>query len=165
MTCGCGYKGSARKMAFDVDEAYLYLKENGEVYTIRPAFSQSPRPAFFINVHLHRKHQWTGEEGVKRMIVSGRGKEDLKKWMIPFVARSGFSSVEEWMGKLIMLHGDEVTTKSWALYKVILSKGQTTLNSSLEMGLPLNTSEQVDMETNRLPASMGLPDSVGGATL
>ena len=127
MTCGCGYKGEGRKMAFDVDEAYLFLKAHGEVYTIRPAFSKAPSDDIFINVHLHRKHQWTGEEGIKRAIVSGQGKEILEKMMKPYAPRSGFASDKEWMEKLIKLHGEEVTTKSWTLYKVKLTKGQTTL--------------------------------------
>lgn len=127
MTCECGYKGEERKMAFDVDEAYAYLKRHGVVYTIRPNFSKS-----YINfspIHIHRNGKWTGEEGIKNSIAYGTGRKALEFMMRPEIVReSGFDSAEAWLNKLIELHGEEVTTKEWIIYWVELKKGQATLD-------------------------------------
>ncbi len=113
-------------MAFDVTEPYDYLRKHGEVYTVRPVFNP-PDTFALIPIHIHRRGKWTGELGTKKATTLGTGREALEMTMKPLVEKSGFASCKEWVEKLVELHGEEVTTRAWAIYWVRLTEGQTTL--------------------------------------
>jgi hypothetical protein len=129
MTCGCGYKGPEIKMAFDVDEAYDYLRKNGFVYTVRPSTGWTKGPYKRL-VHLHRKHKWTGETAMKEGVDFGTGGGNLMLSMGTWIAdknlhridASGFKTPEDWYAKLVEWHREEITSFRWAIFEVTLVK-------------------------------------------
>lgn len=120
MACSCGYEGNEFKMAFDADEAYKYLCENGLVYTIRPVFGASA--VIRARVHLHRAHKWTQQIAEKQLIKEGKGGETLLLAVstLNVVPQSGFLSQRAWLDKLSSMHGKHLTTFRWAIYLVKL---------------------------------------------
>lgn len=114
--CHCGYRGSGKKMAFDVDEAYNYLTLNLECYTVRPGHWLGLHS--YRAVHIHRNHRFANLVGVKVVVAMGDGKENLLIAMKSYLNKSGFKSVDEWYGKLVDMHGAWPTTHNWTMYRV-----------------------------------------------
>lgn len=121
-------------MAMDVDEAYRYLMACGTVYTVRPSWNDHPVDK--SNVHLHRKSKYTGDIAQKTLVARGAGEKVLVELMGMWVKDSGFKTVEEWIDKLIAMHGKAVTTKSFTIYKVELLFSLHNLKQDLEMVYP-----------------------------
>lgn len=104
-------------MAFDVTEAYNYLVANGSVITIRPTSSTNYSK---VGVHLHRDKQWTGHTATKRLLIKGYGQQELRRIAPAFVSQSGFNTVEDWLTRLVQMHGEYLTYQAWGLYEVEL---------------------------------------------
>lgn len=80
---------------FNIQEAYLQLTNNGEVYTIRPFKKRNGR-------HLFRSNFYHGEKFFVKVVFVKEldlALDDSKKELERYVNNSGFENVEDWLKK------------------------------------------------------------------
>jgi len=80
------------RIKFTVPKVINYLRKNGEVYTIRKPRSEGIADVYF------------GDKLVAIAYVKRVGFVGSKGWLMKFVRKSGFDSVDEWLTVAKRLH-------------------------------------------------------------
>lgn len=99
-------------MHFNCDEAWKYLLDNGEVYTLRGASSQISQVPIFVV--LKRGGKFTGHSAMRRLIRIYQP-DELEGISLYFVVRSGLKTREAWLAKARELSGEQ---PFWRLFHV-----------------------------------------------
>lgn len=100
-------------MYFNSDKAFNFLKESGEVFTLRPAKERSPAASAIVDIrHKKKKTEFKARRTFLRAVMLDGPYDAILDTYAP---RTGFESLEEWKDEALRLSGEH---EFWNLFRV-----------------------------------------------